>query len=49
MWFSCPGALQCGHAVSTWHDFAAELAPMPDVISRLAADHVADERGLCRA
>jgi hypothetical protein len=49
MRFSCPYVLQCGRSVSTWHDFAAELATMPDVIRKLAADHVADERGLCRA
>jgi hypothetical protein len=30
-------------------DFAVVLADMPDVIAALLAEHVPDDRGLCRA
>jgi hypothetical protein len=35
--------------VSNWHDFAAVLATMPDVIDKLSAEHVPTAEGRCRA
>ena len=48
-WLSGSSAQRRDQGVNGWWAFVAELARTPGAVAKLAADHRADERGMCVA